>query len=552
MSVSSPLLPPLVLPAALVLAGGVGAAIHASGLYLPTPPRDGGGSALNVVLATLTCVFALEAAWWALPRTAPLSRGACAARCRSGVVLLLLVAVPLLAVLFAVGFRPDAAAWCVPLFLALALPARRQLRASAGAGDKAVAAQSSGSLQLLGDEEEDHEDAAAAPPRTALAECRACACPPAGTSCVRTAAWCVHSVAWCSSAAFLLLLLGGAGTIAVGWRRYPPRGTIYALPVGIDAPGARVHARCTGPAPNASVPTIWLDFGGGGHSSSDVLGLQLALNAAGRRVCVNDPPGTGWSPLFSDASRVDANAPQRTAALMDAMGEPGPFLMVGSMDGGAARIYAFALAYPGRVTGLVPMQYASAEFDGYALFHGYALDDPRVVAYARAQVASRLGLCDVIRFLGVPWGLLPLLAPPSPRFVPFEAQGECHFLNLFHEGQWDMQCRVLAAQVAHPETLVARDVWETNRTLAPHIPVLALGNFAADPCGGLDPGSDDCAIARVGQAHAEAFMRNMTTMTAGSAYANLCPAGGADVCLDWAGGGATVPEVVKRILAWSS
>ena len=28
---------------------------------------------------------------------------------------------------------------------------------------------------------------------------------------------------------------------------------------------------------------------------SDLWGLQFALNAAGRRVCTYDPPGTAWS-----------------------------------------------------------------------------------------------------------------------------------------------------------------------------------------------------------------------------------------------------------------
>ena len=97
----------------LAVAGVAGVCAHASQLYSPVPPPGGGGSALNVLLAALTAVFALEAAWWTAPGTAPLSRGAAAAACRGGVACILLAVVPALCVLYAVGYRLDAAGWCV-------------------------------------------------------------------------------------------------------------------------------------------------------------------------------------------------------------------------------------------------------------------------------------------------------------------------------------------------------------------------------------------------------------------------------------------------------
>lgn len=196
-------------------------------------------------------------------------------------------------------------------------------------------------------------------------------------------------VLWAATLGALVLLLGGAGTQALGWAAYPPRGGFVdlALPGGA---AQRVHAWCTG-ARNARVPTVWLDIGGGGHSMSDgcgarawararcthrsvprcavrgrlwgggmrgcvsrievrgaarlrcSYGLQFALNAAGRRVCTHDPPGTAWSPPLnagSDAFYSDQGASALfTRALITAMSEPGPFIMVGTMDGGAARIY---------------------------------------------------------------------------------------------------------------------------------------------------------------------------------------------------------------------
>ena len=169
--------------------------------------------------------------------------------------------------------------------------------------------------------------------------------------------------------------------------------------------------------------------------------------------------------------------------------------------------------------------------------------------HAVSQVAPRLAFCDLIRTLGVHWGLIPLFAPPSPRFVPLEAQEECLFLNLRHEGQWDMQCRYLAAQLAAPELLTQRSRWQTEagRLAAP---VLAIGNFRAEPCApaGLPAGSADCALITRARDLGEAFMRNMSSLTRGSAFINGCARDDSDVCKDWMGGGATVPVVTAAIL----
>lgn len=193
-----------------------------------------------------------------------------------------------------------------------------------------------------------------------------------------------------------------------------------------------------------------------------------------------------------------------------------------------------------------------AEFEGYAAFHGLAPTNPAVLAYAKAQIASRVAACDVIRFLGVQWGLVAAFTPPSPDFVPAGAQEECHFLNLWHEGQWDQQCRLLAAQVADPATIMARSLWQRNRSLSPAVPVLAVGNFPKDPCAvsSMPAASDDCAIFRLQMALNEALMRNMTTMSPGSVFVNGCDVDTAPFCRGWAGGGATVPTVAAAILGF--
>jgi hypothetical protein len=136
--------------------------------------------------------------------------------------------------------------------------------------------------------------------------------------------------------AFFLLcfLLGGCWSQAIGYRMYPPRGTFVTL----SYPGGQmqsVHVWCTGPR-NASLPTFWFDVGGGGHSMSDLYGLQFALNDAGRRVCVHDVPGTAWSEYAVPQQR------SVTGRVIEATGEPGPFILVGAMDNAQDRIYEYA------------------------------------------------------------------------------------------------------------------------------------------------------------------------------------------------------------------
>jgi hypothetical protein len=549
---------PLALSAALALAGLAGAATHASHLYSPLPPSPSSGSALNVLLAALTLAFALEAAWLHAGG-APLASGAYAARCRAASARLPLAAVPMLALLYVVGYRLDAAAWCVPLLGALLL----QLAGLPAAAAPAAAAPKLGllaeeglqrySVQSDGALLAEHGPPPPLPlpqPATRVALCRACCCPPAGTPAPLRLAFCLHGALWAAATAFLLLMLGGAGVTAAGWRRFGRRGTQYDLqPLGQRA---LLHAWCTGPPYNASRPTVWLDTGGGGHSMSDTFGLQFALNAAGWRTCTADPPGTAWSPLREPADQLDALAPARTRALMRASGERGPFVLLGTMDGGAERIYGLALQFPELVAALVPMQYGPPEFSGYAARAGLALDAPAVLAYAASQIASRAALCDAIRFVGVPWGLMPLLTPGSPRFVPQGLQDECHFLNLHHEGQWDMQCRVLAAQVRAPATIVRPSLWTSNRTLAGRIPVLAIGNFysSGGVCAASGAAGEDCEVLRLNTALGLAFMRNMTTMTPRSAFVNGCANDASAVCKDWMGGGATVPFVASAVQAF--
>lgn len=351
----------------------------------------------------------------------------------------------------------------------------------------------------------------------------------------------MHAAAWGIALTLVVAQLGGAWLQAAGYRRYVPRGAFYDVAVpGRPGVTQRVHAWCSGPR-NVSRPSVWVEVGGGGHSSTDLLDVQAGLNAAGWRVCTYDVPGTGWS------SYVVAHQPYVTIPLMDAMGEAGPFIMLGTMDDGPARAYAFALARPDRVRAVVPMQYGPPEFVTMAQFYHWSAAD--AAAHAAATTRARLALCDVIRGVAVQWGLIAAFVPGAAGNATSATEAEKLFLNVLNEKQWSSQCLTLAEWAADPaDTILRPDVWQADRSLAPAIPVFAFENArpAAVECAaaGYAVGGDDCNLLNFTQAAVHAFMVNTTTMTAGSRLFSL-PGGSAD----WLGSGDTRPWVVDTLVA---
>eukprot|EP01113_Clastostelium_recurvatum_P042583 TRINITY_DN6909_c0_g1_i1.p1 TRINITY_DN6909_c0_g1~~TRINITY_DN6909_c0_g1_i1.p1 ORF type:complete len:532 (-),score=102.87 TRINITY_DN6909_c0_g1_i1:34-1629(-) len=263
------------------------------------------------------------------------------------------------------------------------------------------------------------------------------------------------------------LLLGGCLVQAQGYRSYPPRGRFVTVS-GSKGQTTEVMIWCTGPL-SATQPTIVFDIGGGGHSSSDLYGLQFALNDAGRRVCTYDYPGCGWS-----GPSIDVTQPQILDQLMAAINEPPPYALLGTMDGGPERILQYALKYPSNVAALIVLDYrpGPSEMEMYKTMRGYT--DAQATNYAVSTIGGRFALGNLVRAIGVQWGLMSVFAPPSPDYVPINDQMEKLFLNIYNEKQWQTQMNILASQVANPSTLFYYDIWSTTHTLDPNIPVLWL------------------------------------------------------------------------------
>ena len=113
----------------------------------------------------------------------------------------------------------------------------------------------------------------------------------------------------------------------------------------VDIRGVRVHVRCVGHGDT----TVLLIAGFGGDSNSWA-SIEPSI-ADGARVCSYDRPGTGTSdPAASNATFTTQARELR--ALLDTIGEPGPYVAVGHSFGGAVAI-TFASLFTDEVTGLV-------------------------------------------------------------------------------------------------------------------------------------------------------------------------------------------------------
>ena len=458
----------------------------AQGCYLYTPapsPVNGFPAFLGLLLAAFTFLFAAEAGYLLMDRRRLPRR---AWRCAAAGAVLSVLAAFLLLIGYFLAYRVDGGLWCFAVLAATGLCLCGSLRRPSNSVDAdkpppalalsvstlsptalaAADATRSSSSNVSSDgraslhwaqRPQSSTIAGAAAPsggRTSATACTdsaraACAAPsppccapclPARTTRGGCALASAHATLWVITLAFLLLMLGGCWTQAGGYRAFPPRGHFYSIVTG-DAVQT-VHAWCTGDA-NATRPTVWMEVGGGGHSMSDLYNLRWELNGAGWRTCSYDPPGTGWS------GYAVAHQPDVTTAIMAAMGETGPFIMLGVMDSGPARIYSYALAHPAAVRTLIPMIYGPPEFLTIAAYRGW--DMTRAAAEAKPVLAQRLGLCDLVRGIAVQWGLLPLFAPLDANYTGglgvADTQAEKMFLNLYNEKQWSMQCAYLAEQV---------------------------------------------------------------------------------------------------------
>ncbi|CAH1233766.1 Hypp823 [Branchiostoma lanceolatum] len=234
---------------------------------------------------------------------------------------------------------------------------------------------------------------------------------------------------------FFGMMLGGAWIQGIGYAQHggsAAPGTFLEVRYGLGT--QRFHVWCDGPV-NASRPTVWLETGGG-HTLYDLLGIQRGLTRAGWRACAYDKPGMGLSD-YGFANQDDSYH----YPLIQATGERGPFV-VAAWGGGVNLAWEFARTHRENVTSLILMDCYDDDFEFRQERFVRNLTDAEMERKKEEDLRSRVFLHDVIRTVGVQWGLMSIFAgggADKATFQPPEYYDAFRFLNSYNEKSWTYQ-----------------------------------------------------------------------------------------------------------------
>ncbi len=228
--------------------------------------------------------------------------------------------------------------------------------------------------------------------------------------------------------ALVMAGLAGAGAEAVIARsddeRYPPPGRL------VTVAGKDLHLNCTG----TGAPTVVLEAGLG-EPSLTWADVQSSLDD-GLRVCSYDRVGLGWSG-GGDGAWTAEQAAADLAGLLDAAGEPGPYVLV-AHSVGALVSREFRQAHPKEVAAMVLLD----PTDDEAVRAGGV----PTVAVVERRIQGLLARTGVLRWLGE-W-LVPAVVgdqPPQALLRQLPAA--------YHPGSIDASLRELRGTVASAEHL---------------------------------------------------------------------------------------------------
>ena len=179
-------------------------------------------------------------------------------------------------------------------------------------------------------------------------------------------------------------------------RRYPPPGQL------VDVGGYQMHIFCQGEQ-RGGAPTVVLDASYPATVSSWIW-IQPQV-AAVARVCAYDRAGAGWSDPSPSAPNIGQMAAE-LQRLLEASGEPGPYILVGHSWGGAVT-RLFAASHPQQVDGLIWIE--ALHPDGWAR---RGLPESTLGGIPPSQAATipvlaRLGLFRLLPGLRGLWGIVP-------------------------------------------------------------------------------------------------------------------------------------------------
>ena len=216
------------------------------------------------------------------------------------------------------------------------------------------------------------------------------------------------------SVLFLTLLMVGAGYAAQG-ASYSVRGKY------LRAGPYRIAYNCEGPL-NSGRPTLIMDCDAS-HGMMDFWPLQAEFTKAGRRSCIFDKPGIGWSDNFRADQDLN-NFANFYDAMVAGLGEKPPYSLI-NWGGGALD---FADRNPSLVSSIVMLNgyFANVEWRSEAARKNWT--QAQTEDYRKTSLELRSGLFALIRGLAVPWGLMGIFVAQN--------KSEYAFPERFEEYKW--------------------------------------------------------------------------------------------------------------------
>ena len=245
-------------------------------------------------------------------------------------------------------------------------------------------------------------------------------------------------VLWAILAIIIILPVAGALyqfiATALDKRDYPPPGQL------VDVGGYKLHIYCIGANVDGR-PTVVLETGLGGFSTSPGWAWVQPEIAKTTRVCAYDRAGMGWSdpgPQPRDAQHISAEL----HTLLQNSHTPGPYVLVGWSFGGLY-VRAFADQYRGEVAGLVLLDSSSPE----------QCTSAPVWQAQCASSAKNASLARVLAWFGV-MRVMGLFQPPTGLPSP---QNKALLAFFSSTKDWDAQnAEFMASSATNTQVLSAK------------------------------------------------------------------------------------------------
>ncbi|KAG2388515.1 hypothetical protein C9374_000679 [Naegleria lovaniensis] len=208
---------------------------------------------------------------------------------------------------------------------------------------------------------------------------------------------------------FMILLMVGAINAAY-IVNYPMKGKLVKVELN-DGSGRfqNIHYLCAGPKENNSF-TFLLE-GDFSHGYADYWDIQQHLTSLGRRSCIYDKPGLGYSDYLYKGQTDEATFYYN---FLTSIGENMPFVLVG-WGGGGHLIYKFAHKHPELVKSLTFLDVFPPGIEFTSIRDLKNLTQSQYEQYKSIDKQGRKTLLGIINGLGVPWGLMSIFVMENSK-----------------------------------------------------------------------------------------------------------------------------------------